>query len=390
MVQEAYVNREQAFVKHLVLRTYLQRLAMKVGHFKPGTTLNYLDGFSGPWDAVTENSTDSSPYIAAAELKKAQAILTGLPRPVRLSVRCMFVENDPAAFSRLQNVAGSFSDVDIVTFCGTFEAHIDDAVKFAGTGNNAFGFAFIDPTGWTGYGLEKITPLLRVRPSEVLINFMTKDIIRFIDDANSSASHSFQDLFGEISYRDNWKGLEGLDREDAIVRRYCERIKSAGGFTHCASAVIVNPGVDRTHYHLIYATRSLEGLVTFRDVERHAAETQKTLRGEVRARKEESTGQTLLFAQEKRDSGYVDFLRTRYRTTAKAGLLARLDRSGGAPYDDLLAEALNHPFVSETVFKQILVELRSAGTIDIVGLKPRQRVPKRKSGVRVVLDRGNK
>jgi hypothetical protein len=114
------------------------------------------------------------------------------------------------------------------------------------------------------------------------------------------------------------------------------------------------------------------------------------IRARVRARKEESTGQTFLFAQMKSDSGYVDFLRTRYRMTAQAGLLTRLARSGGAPYDDLLAEALNQPFVSETVFKQILVELRSAGTIDIVGLKPRQRVPKRKSGVRVVLGRGNK
>ncbi len=385
MGREAYVDREQAFVKHFVLKTYLQRLAMKVAHFAPGTTVNYLDGFSGPWDAVAENWTDSSPYIAAAELTKAAAILGNLPKPVPLTVRCMFVENDRAAFARLQRVVEAFPGMEIVALCGEFEAQIGDVVKFASGGSKPFGFAFIDPTGWTGYGLKEITPLLRVRPSEVLINFMTKDISRFIDDPDSSALQSFQDLFGETSYRDSWRGLTGLDREDAIVRRYGERVKSAGGFAHCASAVIVNPAKDRTHYHLVYATRSVEGLVTFRDVERKAAETQRDLRGEVRARKEQQSGQIPLFAQPPIDSGYVDVLRSRYTRIAEAGLLSHLERAGEAAYDDLLCEALTHPFVSEATLKEILNRFQSAGTIEILGLKPRQRVPKRRAGIRVKL-----
>jgi three-Cys-motif partner protein len=386
MGREAYVNREQALVKHFVLKNYLQRLAMKVANFAPGTTLNYLDGFSGPWDAIAENWTDSSPYIAAAELKKAQSILGGLAKPVQLDVRCMFVESDPAAFTRLQEVVKAFDDTTIVTYCGEFDAHIDHAVEFARFGGKPFGFAFIDPTGWTGYGLKKIAPLLRVRPSEVLINFMTKDILRFIDDVDSSALQSFQDLFGETSYRESWRGLEGLDREDAIVRRYCEQVKAAGGFSHCTSAVIVNPSVDRTHYHLVYATRSVEGLVTFRDVERQAAETQRTLRGEVRARKElERSAQMPLFHQEPADSGYVDLLRERYRGRAEAALLAHLAKVDAAAYDDVLCDGLLFPFVSETIFKQILKRLQTEGTIEISGLKARERVPKRKVGVRVRL-----
>jgi hypothetical protein len=53
-----YKDREQAFVKHWFLKHYLQKLALKVAQFQPGTTLNYIDGFSGPWDAVTEDATD--------------------------------------------------------------------------------------------------------------------------------------------------------------------------------------------------------------------------------------------------------------------------------------------------------------------------------------------
>jgi hypothetical protein len=91
------------------------------------------------------------------------------------------------------------------------------ATAFAKVGTNPFAFVFIDPTGWTGYGLPQITPSLRVRFSEVLINFMTKDITRFVDHGPPNVAESFTELFGG-DYRAQWRGLEGLDREDAIVR----------------------------------------------------------------------------------------------------------------------------------------------------------------------------
>jgi three-Cys-motif partner protein len=388
MKKEAYVNREQAFVKHFVLKNYLQRLAMKVGNFAPGTTVNYTDGFSGPWDAVSPDASDSSPYIAAAELLKAQSILRGQLKPVDFQVRCMFVEKDANAYERLKTLKQSFTTIEVHTFHGEFEQFIDDAVRFAATGPNPFGFTLIDPTGWTGYGLQRITPLLRVRPSEVLINFMTKDIIRFIDDPESSAVQSFQDLFGEASYGETWRGLTGLDREDAIVSRYCERIKTAGRFSHCTSAVILNPNSDRTHYHLVYATRSVEGLVTFRDVERSALDTQRTLRAELRDRKEqEKTGQLRLFQQVPTDSGYQESLAERYEERARQGILADLMSTGTQPYDSVVYKALNNPFVSETVVKQILRRFQEEGRIELMGMKPRQRVPKRKTGVRIRLTR---
>jgi three-Cys-motif partner protein len=384
MKREAYENREQAFVKHFVLKHYLQRLAMKVGNFAPGTTINYTDGFSGPWDAVSADASDSSPHIAAAELSKAKAILRGQPKPVDITVRCMFVEKDAGAYERLKAMKDLFVAVDIQTFHGEFELFIDDAVKFAQTGPRPFGFTFIDPTGWTGYGLKRIAPLLRVRPSEVLINFMTKDIIRFIDDPESSAQQSFQDLFGESSYGERWRGLTGLDREDAIVGRYCERIRAAGDFAYCTSAVILNPNSNRSHYHLVYATRSVEGLVTFREVERHAVETQKALRAELRDKKEqEKTNQLRLFPQPPVDSGFLTSLATRYTERARQGILADLAATGEQPYDALVIKALSIPFVSETVVKQILKALREEDRIEILGMKPSQRVPKRKGGVRV-------
>ena len=167
-------------------------------------------------------------------------------RSIDLTVRGLFVERDAAAFARLRELLNVFPDIETVALHGLFERHIPAITDFAGRGPRPFAFVFIDPTGWTGYGLKAIAPLLATKPSEVLINFMTKDIKRFIDDPESSAIATFVDLFGDESYRDAWWGLHGLDREDAMVAAYCERIRNAGQFKYVCSTVILNPGLSTT------------------------------------------------------------------------------------------------------------------------------------------------
>ena len=72
----------------------------------------------------------------------------------------------------------SIDDVTIKLIKGKFEEHIADVRSFVG---RSFSLVFIDPTGWTGFPLEKITPLLQLK-GEVMINFMSDFITRFIDD----------------------------------------------------------------------------------------------------------------------------------------------------------------------------------------------------------------
>lgn len=95
---------------------------------------------------------------------------------------------------------------------------------------------------------------------------------------------SFVDLFGDASYRDAWRGLEGLDREDRVVETYCQRVAAAGGYRHCVSSVVLKPTADRTHFHLVYATRSDEGLVAFREIERRGIELQREQRAKAQQR----------------------------------------------------------------------------------------------------------
>ncbi|MFY0535486.1 hypothetical protein [Nannocystis pusilla] len=82
--RDDYRRREAAYVKHYVLDHYLQKLAFKIGHFQPGTTLNYIDGFSGPWQQATEELRDTSPHVALTQLCKAREELRARSNELRV------------------------------------------------------------------------------------------------------------------------------------------------------------------------------------------------------------------------------------------------------------------------------------------------------------------
>src|SRR5687768_10469231 len=62
-----YRGREQTFVKHLILREYIERVGWNILSF--ADEFVFVDGFSGPWKARTENYTDTSFGIAIDKLR---------------------------------------------------------------------------------------------------------------------------------------------------------------------------------------------------------------------------------------------------------------------------------------------------------------------------------
>lgn len=270
---EYYRGREQSLIKHYILSKYLQRLTYKIvlGLKRPHFTLTYIDGFSGPWQSRSETFSDTSFQIAIDQLRTVREDLAD-KHHIQLDLRCLFVEKEEPAFRKLQEHLNGITDIELELINGEFEDNIPRVLNFARSNENLFTFIFIDPTGWTGFGLNAITPLLRLHYSEVLINFMTKDIIRFIDDERVEIKATFRDLFGADEVQRLWPGLQGREREEAIVEAYRQRLKEVVGYQYAANAVIFHPEKDRTHFHLIYGTRNLEGLRVFRDSEQKAME----------------------------------------------------------------------------------------------------------------------
>lgn len=378
---DLYAGREQTLVKHFILEHYLERFAHIVG--SAWDAITYVDCFSGPWNARSERLEDSSFAVALSRLQAARANLADLKlargRPP-LELRCFFLEKDPAAFAKLREFATGVRDAEIRTKNATLEESISDIVAFiAARQNDAFPFVFVDPTGWTGFGLDVIQPLLRLRPGEVLVNFMTGFIARFVDSADEGIRRSFDRLFGSVDYRSRIAGLTGQDREEELVRCYAEAIGLAGGFDHVCPAIVLHPEKDRTHFHLLYATRNAKGVEVFKQVEKKAMEVMEGARGEAqRRRRVHRTGQLeLLSADQMHDPSHYDNLRERHLAAAMADVRGLLQSRPSVTYDDAWIAALSHPLTWESDLKAWIDAWVKENRLCVTGLGPRNRVPRR-------------
>lgn len=177
MTIDPYFRREQSRAKHCALRSYLAALARKVGHFRGRITINYVDGFAGPWESKTDDLSDTSPYLAVEQLTRVSAELAAAGKS--LTVRAFFVTGDEAGERQLAQLRGRFPAATIEIARGTFEDNIDAACRFVKRGDDPYSFVFLDPTGWTGLPMRRLEPLLRATRGEVLVNFMLEHTRRF-------------------------------------------------------------------------------------------------------------------------------------------------------------------------------------------------------------------
>ena len=376
-----YIGREQSLVKHMVLQKYLERFAFIVG--SRWNSITYVDGFSGPWNVKSDECKDSSFAIALNQLRRARDTLRATQNR-DFKIRCLFLETDKSAFEKLATFAASQTDADVRTINADFEHSIDAIIRFINeVSNSNFPFVFIDPRGWTGFSMNLIAPLLRLQPCEVLINFMTSHIIRFIEAENIGIEASFERLFGDAAFREAFAGLTGEAREDAVVLAYAERVGSVGGYSYTPVTIVPHPEKDRSHFHLVYATRTLKGVEVFKESERNAITITEQVRADAKRRKrEQASGQHEMFTGSALpESGYTDALRIRYGSLARAKVMALLQPGVQVPYDNLYAAALSYPLVTQTDLRDWISDARG----QVIGLGQRERVPKPGSNHAVII-----
>jgi three-Cys-motif partner protein len=95
---ESYRGREQTYIKHLILRHYLERVARNI--LWSQREFVFVDGFSGPWASKSQTYEDTSFGIAMRRLRRVRDDLKETHNRQR-SVRCIFVEKGTRAFARL-------------------------------------------------------------------------------------------------------------------------------------------------------------------------------------------------------------------------------------------------------------------------------------------------
>jgi three-Cys-motif partner protein len=386
---EDYAGREQSQVKHYILRHYLERFAHIIGFSWKAIT--YIDCFSGPWESQASDLSDTSFAIAIEELRKARR--THRDRGKDLAIRCFFLEENATAHARLKAFADGQTGVEISTRNATLLDSIPDILEFIKQGGgDAFPFIFIDPTGWTGFDLEQIQPLLQQKPGEVLINFMTEHIRRWIDDERPEIRDSIRRCFGTDEVFARLRDLDGDDFrerhpqevEDELFTFYAERLRRTGHFPHTCPAVVLHPMKERTYFHLVYGTRHRKGVEVFKQVEKTAFDFQSQVREAAKeAERLRKTNQPLLDFEDDEPavpSLRAVMLRQRYLAAALERIQKiRVDRKQ-VSFDEIWDAAIAFPLVWESDVKDWVVDQQSKGKIRLLGLKPNQRVPQWEEG----------
>ena len=362
----AYKGREQTYLKHFFLERYLERVAFNIGWASP--EFIYVDGFSGPWRSEDETFEDTSFIIAIQQLRKVRDTLAEHGKTPR--IRCLFVEKDAAAFARLERAIAAVDDIEVHALQGEFESLISDITKHIGS---SFALTFIDPTGWTGFALKTIAPLLHKR-GEVLINFMFDFINRFLEGDRDDLSASFDALFGGPGWEE---ALE--EGELALLDYYQVRLKDVGNFNFATRTRILKPLSERTYFHLVYCTRHQKGLIEFRSVERKFLEKQENVRSDAKQdTRIKRTGQGELF-RESACPTPADFQaeQDRNNATARETLLRIVREKKQVRYEDVIPLMLEIPMVHESAAKRLMATAAREGLLRIIGMQPRQKLPKK-------------
>lgn len=376
LLPQEYHGREQSFVKHLILRGYLQRVAWNILSFSDDFT--FIDGFSGPWEAKSDTYADTSFRIAIDELRAVKSGFDAKGSNKRL--RCVFVEKDADAFAQLRRATEDAVDLQANAIHGTFEDNITEVLRHI---DKSFALTFIDPTGWS-IDLSRMAPLLQQR-GEVLINFMYEHFKRFVEDQRPNIRASYDKPFGGLPWRE-WIDQEmmcGLDKEAAILETFKRAVKQIGGFKHVASARIRHRRVDKSHFYLVYGTRHPKGLEEFRRVERGALSAEEFYRIEARDREMSATGQDGLF----------DTLPHNAEETARAHWEAEISaalpwieeqilRQPSVTFGSVSTRIQERFSVTLPELKDLVVGLKQQGLVELDGLAPKQRKPKAETKIR--------
>lgn len=369
-------GREQAYIKHTLLEEYLPEWGYKVG--SQWDSLVYVDGFAGPWDVQTPSFADSSFGIASAALNHVASGFT--ERGKQLNVRCVLVEQNQEAFKKLKAYADSVNrpGFRVDALSGQFVSQLPAIQKIIHeAGSSAFRFVFLDPKGWADIPMSEIRPLLNVRGSEVVVNLMTRFMIRFLEQPDRA--ESFKGLFGRDEVLPILDATPAAEKHDALVREYGKSLHQLCNFKYVSSAIILEPKRDDIRYFLVYGTNHHRGVEVFKAAETKAARLQDHIRHESAVKK--SGGQDnmmgALFGGEVPKSDYAYTHWQRYCGKAKRKVIDRIlaAPAQGVSFAELFCDAMAFPLVTPTDLHGWLAQWHGAIELRLDGEKRKKASP---------------
>ncbi|MEV0028973.1 three-Cys-motif partner protein TcmP [Nocardia sp. NPDC050793] len=264
-------KKSAAVLKHAILDQYATPFASKTGKTSLDHRVAFIDGYAGP--GRYEDGEEGS---GAMLLRKARD-MAHFPR----QVECHFVEDDEATVERLREVAAAEgAGVEYTIDDGDISTHLPKLLKSA---EGIPLFTYLDPCGLP-IPLDEVASIFD-RPSgpgapatEVLIN-LTAHLRRFGGMLHSATPveaslRRIDAVCGGEWWRNAWLEKcptknasedEKMAAEEAVVVGYAKQLRSRAGGAG-TWIIDVRPRADlKPVYYLIFATRYIDGMVTFGD-----------------------------------------------------------------------------------------------------------------------------
>ncbi len=300
VVPNLYQGKEQAYIKHCLLESYLEKLFLIIGSSARRlrlTEICYVDCFAGPWSSESDDLSDTSIGVSLRILKKCQDSLHA--RGISVRFRALYVEKDQEPFQQLENFLREKAPAGIQAkaFNGDFVELRSKILDWCG--ESAFVFFFIDPKGWSQVSINTLRPLLRRRRSEFLINFMYDFVNRTASMADWKDEIS--ELLGESI---DAAGLNPESRERLLLSTYRKNLKGElpsdvqwkprSGYVR-----VLDRAKERPKYHLVYLTTHPRGVVEFMEISEGIDQIQKQIRASTKnAARSAKTGMDDMFGLE--------------------------------------------------------------------------------------------
>jgi three-Cys-motif partner protein len=374
-----YAGREQSYVKHIFLNSYLEVLAHKIA--STYSHIAYVDGFAGPWQSASERFEDTSFGIALGALRRARQSWKRNGRDVHMSAH--LVEKDQTSYARLTTIPPRYPDLSVQTYSADFVAVLPSLLRRIPS--DAFAFFFIDPKGWR-FQLGALGTMLARQKSEVIFNFMFDFINRAASIEDPAIISGLDELIPYGDWRqkliaaENQSGgrLTAEARKEIIVGAFTESLEKLGGYRYVAETTVLRPLKDRPLYCLCYATRHETGIEVFRDCQFKALRQQSITRAAAKLKHAAASSGQGEFFESLHDMGpdeLTEFLE-RERRKAKTTLLQLTpSRPKSISYRNLWPQVLARHVIRRADVNEIAARLRKEGTLDFPGWEKGRRVP---------------
>jgi hypothetical protein len=125
-------------------------------------------------------------------------------------------------------------------------------------------FFFIDPFGYSGFDINTLKRILAHDRSELFINFMIYDIIRFIEADHSQGR--MKQLFGSGDFSEVSEYTSSEKKQQFLVNLYCKQLKDYAGARYVMPFRINTPGMGkRPRYYLIHASNHIKALMEMKN-----------------------------------------------------------------------------------------------------------------------------